>query len=125
MQNQAEEDTETGLLEVHQQHVFFSADSGDKNRQVWTWSSADQPTDPAERGEDPDQLLLPSALPGQVRLPANQGPPAQTFPFLQTFLWFFSSLFLHSSLHFQGIYLQRCFMCHLTGSVRLTDTCQT
>ncbi|XP_008327172.1 GTP-binding protein 8 [Cynoglossus semilaevis] len=37
----------------------------------------------------------------------------------------FPQLFLVSSLHFQGIYLQRCFMCHLTGSVRLTDTCQT
>ncbi|AWP12746.1 putative GTP-binding protein 8 isoform 6 [Scophthalmus maximus] len=31
---------------------------------------------------------------------------------------------LVSSLQFLGIYLLRCFICHLTGSIRLTDTSQ-
>ncbi|XP_056289361.1 GTP-binding protein 8 [Pseudoliparis swirei] len=29
---------------------------------------------------------------------------------------------LVSSLHFWGIYLLRCFIAHVTGSIRLTDT---
>ncbi|KAM9850977.1 GTP-binding protein 8 isoform 1-T2 [Aulostomus maculatus] len=31
---------------------------------------------------------------------------------------------LVSSLHFSGIYVLRCFVAHVTGSIRLTDTCQ-
>lgn len=37
----------------------------------------------------------------------------------------FPQPFLVSSLQFLGIHLQRCFMCHLTGSVQLRDTAQS
>ncbi|CAN9498062.1 unnamed protein product [Ophioblennius macclurei] len=37
----------------------------------------------------------------------------------------FSQPFLVSSLHFGGIYLLRCFIAHVTGSMRLKDTCQS
>lgn len=34
-------------------------------------------------------------------------------------------LLFNSSLHFEGIYLLRCFIAHVTGSIRLTDTAQS
>ncbi|KAG7501749.1 GTP-binding protein 8 [Solea senegalensis] len=37
----------------------------------------------------------------------------------------FPQPFLLSSLQFRGIHLLRCFICHLTGSIRLTNTCHT
>ncbi|XP_041807142.1 GTP-binding protein 8 [Chelmon rostratus] len=37
----------------------------------------------------------------------------------------FPQPFLVSSLHFLGIYLLRCFIAHITGSVRLKDTSQS
>ncbi|XP_029968699.1 GTP-binding protein 8 [Salarias fasciatus] len=37
----------------------------------------------------------------------------------------FPQPFLISSLHFSGIYLLRCFIAHVTGSVTLKDTCKS
>ncbi|XP_035031129.1 GTP-binding protein 8 [Hippoglossus stenolepis] len=37
----------------------------------------------------------------------------------------FPQPFLVSSLRFLGIYLLRCFICHLTGSIKLTNTSQS
>lgn len=37
----------------------------------------------------------------------------------------FPQPFLVSSLHFSGIYLLRCFIAHVTGSIQLGDTCQS
>ncbi|KAM6978824.1 GTP-binding protein 8 [Tautogolabrus adspersus] len=37
----------------------------------------------------------------------------------------FPQPFLISALNFWGIYLLRCFIAHVTGSIKLTDTCQS
>ncbi|XP_008279339.1 GTP-binding protein 8 [Stegastes partitus] len=37
----------------------------------------------------------------------------------------FPQPFLISSLHFEGIYFLRCFIAHVTGRIRVKDTCQS